>query len=80
MLSRFHPVQWREGYYMSSTQRETTDVLDALIADGEAEGFGTRYDTDVLAALRELKALRRSEFVCSRCRMREAENESSPEF
>ncbi|HVW69097.1 MAG TPA: hypothetical protein VHB68_08975 [Steroidobacteraceae bacterium] len=65
---------------MSSTQKETTDVLDALIADGEAEGFGTRYDTDILAALRELKALRRGEFVCSRCRLSAAESEPPVEF
>lgn len=65
---------------MGSTLKETADVLDALIADGEAEGFGTRYDTDILAALRELKALRAREHVCSRCRMREAENEAPVEF
>jgi hypothetical protein len=65
---------------MRSTQKGTADVLDALIADGEAEGFGTRYDTEILAALRELRAIRASEFLCSRCRMREAENEAPLEF
>lgn len=65
---------------MGSTQKETADVLDALIADGEAKGFGTHYDTQILAALRELRALRTGEFTCSRCRMREAENEAPLEF
>jgi hypothetical protein len=65
---------------MGSTVRESSEVLDALIADGEAEGFGTRYDTDLLAALRELKAIRKGEFVCSRCLIREAENEPPVEF
>jgi len=58
---------------MSSGLRETVDVLDALIADGEAEGFGTRYDTEILAALRELRAIRKSEYLCPKCRAREAE-------
>ncbi len=65
---------------MGSTLTETSDVLDALIADGEAEGFGTRYDTEILAALRELRARRAGELMCSRCRMREAENEAPLEF
>ncbi len=65
---------------MGSTLKETADVLDALIADGEAEGFGTRYDTDILSALRELRALRAREHLCSRCRMREAEEEMPVEF
>lgn len=65
---------------MGSTLKETSDVLDALIADGEAEGFGTRYDTEIMAALRELRARRAGEIMCSRCRMREAENEAPLEF
>ncbi len=65
---------------MGSTLTETSDVLDALIADGEAEGFGTRYDTEIMAALRELRARRAGEIMCSRCRMREAENEAPLEF
>lgn len=65
---------------MGSTLTETSGVLDALIADGEAEGFGTRYDTEILAALRELRARRTGELMCSRCRMREAENEAPLEF
>ncbi len=65
---------------MSSGLTETVDVLDALIADGEAEGFGTRYDTEILASLRELRALRKGEFVCSRCRIREAGEEPPVEF
>ena len=65
---------------MTSGLRDVTDVLDALIADGEAEGFGTRYDTDILAALKELKALRRGEFLCSRCLKHEVDEASSAEF
>ncbi len=65
---------------MSTGLTGTTDVLDALIADGEGQGFGTRYDTDILAALRELKALRKGELVCSRCLMREAQDEPPVEF
>lgn len=65
---------------MGSTLTQTSDVLDALIADGEAEGFGTRYDTEIIAALRELRARRAGEIMCSRCRMREAENEAPLEF
>jgi hypothetical protein len=65
---------------MSAGLTGTTEVLDALIADGETEGFGTRYDTDILAALRELRALRRTEFVCSRCLMREAQDEPPVAF
>ncbi len=65
---------------MGSTLTQTSDVLDALIADGEAEGFGTRYDTEIMAALRELRARRAGEIMCSRCRMREAENEAPLEF
>jgi hypothetical protein len=65
---------------MSSDLKETVEVLDALIADGEAPGFGTRYDTEILVALRELRALRRSEFLCSRCRMHEAEDVPVAEF
>jgi hypothetical protein len=70
----------RRSVYMGSTLIETADVLDALIADGAAEGFGTRYDTQILAALRELRAFRAGELVCSRCRRREAENETPLEF
>ena len=65
---------------MGSTLKETADVLDALIADGESEGFGTRYDTQILEALRDLRAIRTRELLCSRCRMREAENEAPLEF
>jgi hypothetical protein len=65
---------------MGSTLTETADVLDALIANGEAEGFGTRYDTDILTALKELRALRACENLCSRCRLREAENAAPLEF
>lgn len=68
------------GISMGSTLTQTSDVLDALIADGEAEGFGTRYDTEIMAALRELRARRAGEIMCSRCRMREAENEAPLEF
>lgn len=60
---------------MSAGLSQTAGVLDALIADGEGEGFGTRYDTEILAALRELRAIRKSEFVCSRCLMRQAQDE-----
>jgi hypothetical protein len=65
---------------MSSGLRETADVLDALIADGEAEGYGTRYDAEILAALKELRALRKSEFLCPKCLMHEAEEGPPVEF
>lgn len=65
---------------MSAGMTGTTEVLDALIADGEGEGFGTRYDTDILAALRELRAIRKSEFVCSRCLQREAQDDPPLQF
>ncbi len=65
---------------MSSGLKETVDVLDALIADGQSEGFGTHYDTEILAALRELKALRKGEFVCSRCLRHEVDAEPPVEF
>ena len=65
---------------MSSSLRETTDVLDALIADGEAEGFGTRYDTEILAALRELKAYRRREFLSANRLRHEDDLEPPAEF
>jgi hypothetical protein len=65
---------------MRSDLKEAVDVLDALIADGEAQGFGTRYDTEILAALRELKATRRGELVCSICRRHEAEEAPPVEF
>ena len=58
----------------------TAEVLDALIADGEGEGFGTRYDTQILAALRELRAIRRNELVCSRCLSRESQDDPPVEF
>jgi len=54
---------------MSSGLRESLDVLESLIADGESAGFGTRYDAEILAALRELQSRRRGEFLCPRCRM-----------
>jgi ribosomal protein L37AE/L43A len=56
---------------MSSGLRESLDVLDSMIADGESAGFGTRYDAEILAALKELQARRRGEYLCPRCRMRE---------
>jgi ribosomal protein L37AE/L43A len=65
---------------MSTGLTKTVEVLDSLIADGEAEGFGTRYDTEILAALRELRAIRSGEFVCSRCLMREAQDEPPAQF
>ena len=65
---------------MSTGLTGNTEVLDALIADGEGQGFGTRYDTEILAALRELRAVHKSEFVCSRCLMREAQDEPPVEF
>ena len=65
---------------MTSGLRDTRDVLDALIADGEAEGFGTRYDTDILAALRELRAYRRGEISCPNCLRQEADEELPAEF
>ncbi len=65
---------------MSAGLTNVTEVLDSLIADGEAEGFGTRYDTDILAALRELRAIRRGEFICSRCQMREAQDQPPTQF
>jgi hypothetical protein len=65
---------------MSTGLTGNTEVLDALIADGEGQGFGTRYDTDILVALRELRAIRKSEFVCSRCLLREAQDEPPVEF
>ena len=65
---------------MSTGLTGNADVLDALIADGEGEGFGTRYDTEILVALRELRATRKSEFVCSRCLMREAQDEPPVEL
>lgn len=65
---------------MSSGLTDAVDALDMLIADGEAEGFGTRYDTEILAALRELRGRRKGEFVCSRCLMLEGEEGSAVEF
>lgn len=65
---------------MSSGLRETTDVLDSLIADGEAEGFGTRYDIEILTALKELQAYRRGEFSCPNCVRQEAMEEPPIEF
>jgi hypothetical protein len=65
---------------MPSSLRESVDVLDAMIADGEAAGFGTRYDAELLAALKELQAQRRGEFICSRCRMRQEGDQTEVEF
>ena len=65
---------------MTSGQRESLDILDSLIADGESAGFGTRFDVEILAALKELQARRRGEFVCSRCRMREEGDQPELEF
>jgi hypothetical protein len=65
---------------MTAALTTTTGVLDALITDGEGEGFGTRYDTDILAALRELRAIRRSEFICPRCQMREGQEPPPVQF
>ena len=65
---------------MTAALTDTADVLDALIADGEGQGFGTRYDTQILTALRELRAIRRGEFICSRCQLREAQDEPPVEF
>jgi hypothetical protein len=65
---------------MSSGLRESMDVLDALVADGEAAGFGTRYDAEILTALKELQARRRGEFICSRCRMRQEGDQTEVEF
>lgn len=65
---------------MTSGLRESLDVLDSLIADGESAGFGTRFDAEILAALKELQARRRGEFVCSRCRMREEGEQPEIEF
>jgi hypothetical protein len=55
---------------MSSGLRASVDIRDSLLADGESAGFGTRYDAQILAGLRELQAQRGGEFVCTRSRMR----------
>lgn len=65
---------------MASGMRESLDILDSLIADGESAGFGTRYDAEILVALKELQARRRGEFLCSRCRMREEGEQPELEF
>jgi ribosomal protein L37AE/L43A len=65
---------------MNSGLRESLDVLESLIADGESAGFGTRYDAEILAALRELQARRRGEFLCPRCRMRAESEQPEIEF
>ena len=65
---------------MGSSLSETTDALDALIADGEAQGFGTRYDTEILAALRELKAYRRRELLSANRLRHEDDEEPAAEF
>jgi len=65
---------------MTSGLRESLDILDSLIADGESAGFGTHLDAEILAALKELQARRRGEFVCSRCRMREQGEQPQTEF
>ncbi len=65
---------------MTMGLREGLDVLDEMIADGESAGFGTRYDAELVAALRELQAYRRGEFVCSRCRLTSGGAEREVEF
>ena len=65
---------------MPAGLRESVDTLDAMIADGEATGFGTRYDTEILAALKELRAHRRGEFVCSRCGVHQEGEQTEVEF
>lgn len=65
---------------MTSGLRESLDILDSLIADGESAGFGTRYDAEILAALKELQVRRRGEFICPRCRMREEGEQPELEF
>jgi hypothetical protein len=65
---------------VSSGLREARDVLDSLIVDGESAGFGTRYDAELLAALKELQARRRGEFICPRCRLREEGEQPEIEF
>ena len=65
---------------MTSGLRESADVLDAMIADGEAAGFGTRYDIEILAALKELQARRRGETVCPHCGMRQEHEQTGVEF
>jgi len=65
---------------MTSGIRESLDALDEMIADGESVGFGTRYDAELVAALRELQALRRGEFVCSRCRVSQKGEQTDVEF
>lgn len=65
---------------MSSGLRESLDVLDSMIADGESAGFGTRFDAELLAALKELQARRKGEYVCARCRLREEGGQPDVEF
>lgn len=65
---------------MTSGLRESVDILDALIADGESSGFGTRYDAEILAALKELQARRRGEYVCARGRVHEEGEQPDVEF
>ena len=65
---------------MTSGLRDSLDVLDSLIADGESAGYGTRYDAEILAALKELHARRRGEYVCPRCRMQERGEQPEVEF
>jgi len=65
---------------MSSGLRESLDILDSTLADGESAGFGTRYDAQIVAALRELQAQRRGEFVCARSRMRADGEQPEVEF
>lgn len=65
---------------MTGGLRDSLDVLDSLIADGESAGYGTRFDAEILAALKELRARRRGEYVCPRCRMQERGEQPEVEF
>jgi hypothetical protein len=65
---------------MSSGLRESVDILDSMLPDGESAGYGTRYDAEILPALRELQAQRRGEFVCARSRMRPDPERPEVEF
>ena len=65
---------------MATGLRESLDILESMIADGESAGFGTRYDAEIFVALKKLQARRRGEFVCSRCRMRDQGDQPELEF
>jgi ribosomal protein L37AE/L43A len=65
---------------MTCGLRDSLDVLESLIADGVSAGYGTRYDAEILAALKELQARRRGEYVCPRCRMPERGEQPEVEF